>query len=124
MQGKKQQLEPDMDQLTGSKLGKEYIKAVYRHPAYLTYMQSVCVCVCVCALSVIPDSLQPHQLYPQAPLTIEFSSQEYWSGLPFPSPGDLPDPGIKPTSLASPALAGNSLPLAPPRIHHVKCQAG
>jgi len=47
MQGKKQQLEPDMDQLTGSKLGKEYIKAVYRHPAYLTYMQSVCVCVCV-----------------------------------------------------------------------------
>ena len=40
MQLKKQQLEPDMEQLTGSKLGKEYIKAVYYHPAYLTYMQS------------------------------------------------------------------------------------
>ena len=40
MQVKKQQLEPDMKQLTGSKLGKEYIKAVYCHPAYLTYMQS------------------------------------------------------------------------------------
>ena len=40
MQVNKQQLEPDMEQLTGSKLGKEYIKAVYRHPAYLTYMQS------------------------------------------------------------------------------------
>ena len=40
MQVKKQQLEPDMEQWTGSKLGKEYIKAAYRHLAYLTYMQS------------------------------------------------------------------------------------
>ena len=40
MQVKKQQLEPDMEQQTGSKLGKEYAKAVYCHPAYLTYMQS------------------------------------------------------------------------------------
>ena len=40
MQVKKQQLEQDMEQQTGSKLGKEYIKAVYCHPAYLTYMQS------------------------------------------------------------------------------------
>ena len=39
MQAKKQQLELDMEQLTGSKLGKEYVKAVYCHPAYLTYMQ-------------------------------------------------------------------------------------
>ena len=37
---KKQQLEPDMEQQTGAKLGKEYIKAIYCHPAYLTYMQS------------------------------------------------------------------------------------
>ena len=40
MQNKKQQLEPDMELLTGSKLGKEYIRAVYCHPADLTYMQS------------------------------------------------------------------------------------
>ena len=40
MQVKKQQLKPDMEQRTGSKLGKEYVKAVYCHPAYLTYMQS------------------------------------------------------------------------------------
>ena len=40
MQVKKQQLEPDMKQQTGSKLGKEYVKAVYAHTAYLTYMQS------------------------------------------------------------------------------------
>ena len=40
MQVKKQQLEPDMEQQTGSKLEKEYVKAVYCHPVYLTYMQS------------------------------------------------------------------------------------
>ena len=46
---------------------------------------------------------------------------EYWSGLPFPSPGDLPGPGIEPASLASPALQGDSLPLCPlerPGIHY------
>ena len=41
----------------------------------------------------------------QAPLSMEFSRQEYWSGLPSPSPGALPDPGIKPVSLTSAALA-------------------
>ena len=40
MQVKRQQLEPDMEKRTGSKLGKEYVRAVYCHPAYLTYMQS------------------------------------------------------------------------------------
>ena len=43
----------------------------------------------------------------QAPLSMEFPRQEYWSGLPLPSPGDLPDPGIKPRS---PALQVDSLP--------------
>ena len=42
----------------------------------------------------------------QAPLSMGFPRQEYWSGLPCPLPGDLPDPGIKPASLMSPALAG------------------
>ena len=42
----------------------------------------------------------------QAPLSMGFSRQDYWSGLPFPSPGDLPNPGITPPSPASPALAG------------------
>ena len=41
MEAKKQQLELDMEQQTGSKSGKEYVKAVYYHPAYLTYMQSI-----------------------------------------------------------------------------------
>ena len=42
----------------------------------------------------------------QAPLSLRFSKQEYWSGLPLPPPRDFPDPGIKPMSPASPALAG------------------
>ena len=42
----------------------------------------------------------------QAPLALGFPRQEYWSGLPFPSPGDLPNPGIEPGPLTSPALAG------------------
>ena len=42
----------------------------------------------------------------QAPLSMGFSRQEYWSGLPCPPPGDLPNRGIEPTTLMSPALAG------------------
>ena len=47
----------------------------------------------------------------QAPPSMGLSRQEYWSGLPFPSPGDLPDPGIKPRS---PALQADALPSEPP----------
>ena len=50
----------------------------------------------------------------QAPLSVGFSRHEYCSGLPCPSPGDLPNPGIKPSSFTYPSLAGGSLPLAPP----------
>ena len=49
----------------------------------------------------------------QALLAMGFSRQEHWNGLPFPAPGDLPDPGIKPTSLASSALAGGLFITAP-----------
>ena len=50
----------------------------------------------------------------QAPLSVRFSRQEYWSGLPFPPPGGPPDPGIEPISLVSPGLAGRFLSAAPP----------
>ena len=51
--------------------------------------------------SVVSDSLRPHGLVAyQAPLSVGFSRQECWNGLPFPSPGDLPDPGIEPRSPA------------------------
>ena len=53
----------------------------------------------------------------QAPVSMEFSRQEYLSGLPFPSPGDLPDPGIEP---GCPALQADSLPFEPPGKPHVE----
>ena len=53
----------------------------------------------------------PWTIAHQAPLSIEFSRQEYWSGLPFPSPGDLPNPGTEPRS---PTLQVDSLPSEPP----------
>ena len=56
--------------------------------------------------SVVSDSLRPHGL--------EFSKQEYWSGLPFPSPRDLPDPGIEPRS---PTLQADFLLSEPPGKH-------
>ena len=56
----------------------------------------------------------------QAPLSREFSRQEYWSGLSVSTPGDLPDPGMEPTSLASSALAGGFFTTALPGKPH-KC---
>ena len=58
------------------------------------------------SLSRVQFFVTPRTIACQAPLPMESSWQEYWSGVPFPTPWDLPDPGIKPTSLASPALAG------------------
>jgi len=60
----------------------------------------------VCVLSHVQFFETPETVALQAPLSVEFSRQEYWSGLPFPPPGDLYHPGIKPASPASPALAG------------------
>jgi len=64
---------------------------------------------CVCMLShfsCVQLFATPRTIAHQPPLPKGFSRQEYWSGLPCPAPGDLPDPRIEPTSLASPALAG------------------
>ena len=55
--------------------------------------------------SVVSDSATLWTAAHQAPLSRGFSKREYWSGLPFPPPGDLPDPGIEPMSLVSPTLA-------------------
>ena len=57
----------------------------------------------------------PWTVASQAPLSMGFPRQEYWNGLPFPSPGDLPDPGIVPESPASPALAGRFFTTESPR---------
>ena len=58
----------------------------------------VCVCVCVHTHSILATSWTVAH---QAPLSMGFSRQEYWSGLPFLPPGDLPDPGVEPVSPAS-----------------------
>ena len=56
--------------------------------------------------------MNPETVAHQAPLPMEFSRQEHWSGLSFPSPGDLPDSGIEPVSPISSALQVDSLPLS------------
>ena len=68
----------------------------------------------VLVTQLCPTLCNPWTVACQTPLSMEFSRQEYWSGLPFPPPGDLPDPGIEPASLMSPALEAGSLPLASP----------
>ena len=60
----------------------------------------------MCVLNRVQLFATPWTVAHQAPLSMEFFRQEYWSGLPFPTPGDLLDPGIKPMSLGSLALAG------------------
>ena len=80
----------------------------------------MCVCVCVCVftqslnhvqLFALPWRLQPARLL--CPRNFPLAGNK--DGLPFPTPGDLPDPGIKSTYLASPALADGFFTLAPPR---------
>ena len=58
--------------------------------------------------------MTPWAVARQAPLSVEFSRQEYWSGLPFPIPGDLPDPGTKLETPESTALAGGFFIVEPP----------
>ena len=70
-------------------------------------MQSKNVCI---SHSVVSDSLIPWTVTHQTPLSMEFSRQEYWSGLPFPSPGDLPHPVIEPRSSALQADSLSSEP--------------
>ena len=64
---------------------------------------------CVLSGSVVSNSAIPWTVARQAPLSVGFSRQEYWSGLPFPTPGDLPNPGIEPMSLPSMSLPSTTL---------------
>ena len=66
------------------------------------YMLVLCMFVCLLIQSYL-TLCKPMDCW--TPLSMEFSKQEYWSGLPFPSPGDLPDPGMELESLVSPSLA-------------------
>ena len=70
------------------------------------------VCLHVCELGHVRRFASPLTVAHQAPLSMGFSRQDYWSELPFPPPGDLPDTGIEPTSPEFPALQADSLPLS------------
>ena len=77
---------------------------------YSVYCHSLHACS---VASVVSDSFATTwTIACQIPLSMGFSRHEYWSVLPFPSPGDLPDPGIKPVSPVSLALQADSLPLS------------
>ena len=83
-------------------------------------------CGCVLShLAVVSNSVTQWTAAHQAPLSMGFSRQEYWSGLPCPPPGDLPNPGIESTSLMSPASQVDSLPTEPPGalllLSHFSC---
>ena len=85
---------------------------------FILYKNDICyLCIIFLHIYVHTQSLHRVQLFVtpwttahQAPLSMGFPRQEYWSGLPFPSPGDLPNPGIEPSS---PALAGGFLTTEP-----------
>ena len=70
--------------------------------------------MCVLSHTVVSNSVTSRTVACQAPLSMEFSRQVHYSGLPLPSSGDLPDPGTEPTTPESPALHVGSLPL-----HHL-----
>ena len=72
----------------------------------IVFHETSAYCVLLSHFGCVRLFVTPWTVDWQAPLFMGFSSQEYWSGLPFPFLGDLPDPGIKPMSLMSPALAG------------------
>ena len=70
------------------------------------------MCLCANSLQLCPTLCDLTGLACQAPLSMKFSGQEYWSGLPCPPPGDPPDPGIKPVSPAASTVQADSSPLS------------
>ena len=93
-------------------------------PNHLAHLHPPLRCPCVCMLnrfSRVRLFATPWTVACQAPLSVEFSRQEYWSGLSCPSPGNLPDPGIEPVSLTSPALAGGFFTISATWEDPLKC---
>ena len=82
--------------------------------ANFCYLLSVCVCVCSRLLSHVPLFVTLETASDQTPLSMGFSRQAYWSRLPFPILGNLPNPGIKSMSSESPGLTSRSFTTVPP----------
>ena len=94
---------------SGFGFSKLSLVPTYRHRLSAFY------CNAVMALNRVRLFATPWTVAYQVPPSMGFSRQEYWSGLPFPSPGDLPDPGIEPRS---PASQADALPSEPPGKSH------
>ena len=88
------------------------IRIVEYSPTFLC--NQMCVCVCVCVLSHVQLFVAPWTVVSQAPLSLEFSRQEYWSGLSFPMPGIFPTQGLNQHLLCLLLWKMDSLPLTPP----------
>ena len=86
--------------------------------SYTNDKYTVHTCMLSC-FSRVRLSATPWTVARQAPLSLGCSRQEYWSGLPCPPPGDLPDPGIEPASLMSPALEGEFFTSSGPWEAHI-----
>ena len=97
------------------------LEAIQFYFLHLGHWSTLILVSLLCVLSHVWLFATPWTCSPQAPLFMEFSRQEYWSGLSFSTPGDLPDPGIKPMSAASPVLAGKLFTTAPPGKPWIKC---
>ena len=106
------------------------LKCIWEYSVYAHTCVHVCVYVgytlhvCVCSITKLcPSLFRPHGLLAcQDPLSMGFPRQEYWSGLPFPSLGDLSDPGIELTLLVPPELTGRFFTTGPPgkSIHCIR----
>ena len=84
-----------------------------KFPSMWDFALLVWVCVRTCVLSHVGLFVTAWTVALQAPLSMRFSRQEYWSGLPFPPPEDLPDPGMEPGSPVFPVLTGGSFTTVP-----------
>ena len=91
-------------------------KSVFTDNILFTFLYMMRICMYMHAQSYL--TLQLHGLAYQAPLSMGFPRQEYWSGLTFPSPGDLTDPGIELSFLVSPASADRFFTIVPPGKPH------
>ena len=95
------------NQLTFVHEGKE----LDSFPSLMIHLYNNCVCACVLSSSAVSDSLQPLDDSPQGSSVYGILQARILEWLPFPSPGDLPDPGMEPASPVSPVLQSVSLPL-------------
>ena len=101
------------------------IRFGFLHPPFFSYFHFLIYLVRACMLSHFSCVRFLATLWTivlQAPLSMEFSRQEYWSGLPCPLPGDLQDPGIEPESLTVPALASRLFTTISTIIHKLYAQ--